>query len=121
MEKLRSLKAWTSSKEHAKLAYGITLRPPLSRHFALADQIRRAAISVPANIVEGYALGTRPQLIRCLRIAYASACELRWHIEFAGDFELIDSASVPALHRSGETVIKLLTGLIRKLGSHPGR
>jgi four helix bundle protein len=45
------------------------------RCYALFDQLRRAAVSVEANIVEGYALGSTPQFKRHLRIALGSAAE----------------------------------------------
>src|SRR5207249_12295822 len=48
-------------------------------HFGLSDQIRRASASIPANIAEGYAMGTTPQFIKFLRIALGSATELATH------------------------------------------
>src|SRR2546430_13391142 len=58
MKQLASLEAWNCANALARSAYRLTLRKPLSSHFGLSDQIRRAAVSVPANMVEGYALGT---------------------------------------------------------------
>ena len=113
--RLESLKAWTQSRQVARDAYRASMEQPLCRHFRLADQIRGAANSVPANIIEGYALGTRPQLVRCLRIAFASACELSWHIEMAGDMDLLPSATTQTLQADIDTLIKLLVGLIKKL------
>jgi four helix bundle protein len=91
------------------------MRKPLLRHFGLADQIRRAAASIPANIVEGYALGTQRQLVRCLRIAFGSTCELAWHIELAGNMELLSAADRQRLDQDIELLIKLLVGLLKKL------
>jgi four helix bundle protein len=56
VKQLESLDDYRIAQELATNAYHLTLAPPLSKHFALSDQIRRAAISVPANIAEGYAL-----------------------------------------------------------------
>src|SRR5947207_962657 len=50
MRRLESLEAWRAARKLAVLAYRLTLEPPLSRHFSLADQIRRAAPSVPASV-----------------------------------------------------------------------
>ena len=88
MRKLDSLKAWTCGRALSRLAYRLTLDPPLSRHFGLADQVRRAAASIPANIAEGYALGTTPQFIRFLRIALGSSTELLTHLELVRELEL---------------------------------
>src|SRR5213080_3618889 len=64
MKQLASLEAWKCANALARSAYRLTLQAPLSRHFGLSDQIRRAAVSVPANLVEGYALGTTMQFVR---------------------------------------------------------
>ena len=115
MPGLQSLKAWTEGKHFARLAYRATMQRPLAQHFSLADQIRRAAASIPANIAEGYALGTRPQFVRFLRISLGSARELMWHIELAGDMDLIAATDAKTLHDAGDIVIRLLIGLLKKL------
>src|SRR5207244_10015477 len=94
MRRLESLEAWRAARQLAVIAYRLTLEPPLSRHFSLADQIRRAAPSVPANVAEGYGLATRPQFVRCLRIALGSAMELRTHLEIVMDLSLYSVMSV---------------------------
>ncbi|PYO76083.1 MAG: four helix bundle protein [Gemmatimonadetes bacterium] len=53
MRQVQSLDAWRASQDLAARAYVLTVRPALHRHFALIDQIQRAAISIPANIAEG--------------------------------------------------------------------
>ncbi|HEU5262507.1 MAG TPA: four helix bundle protein [Gemmatimonadales bacterium] len=115
MRQLDSLDVWRAAQDLAHSAYLLTLDRLLSRHFALVDQVRRAAISVPANIAEGYALSTPPQFVRHLRIALGSAAELRSHLELARRLDL-----VPVVE-AGETialclrVISMLVGLLRKL------
>src|SRR5436853_4720757 len=89
MKQLASLEAWKCANALARSAYRLTLQAPLSHHFGLSDQIRRAAVSVPANLVEGYALGTTMQFVRCLRIAFGSAAELHCHLEIARDLGLV--------------------------------
>ena len=102
------------------IAYRLTLEPPLSRHFSLADQIRRAAPSVPANVAEGYGLATKPQFVRCLRIALDSAMELRTHLEIVQELELFAKPEpvAEALQRC-ERLIGLIIGLIRSLVARP--
>src|SRR5438093_3280134 len=116
VKRLASLKAWTCGKTVARCAYKLTLDDPLRRHFGLADQIRRAAAAIPANIAEGYALSTTPQFIRCLRISLGSATELYTHLELAADMELVDAEQIKAGLRQCDHVIALLIGLIRRLG-----
>src|SRR5438093_8009727 len=117
VKRLASLKAWTCGKTVARCAYKLTLDDPLRRHFGLADQIRRAAAAIPANIAEGYALATTPQFVRCLRIALGSATELLTHLELAGEMELVATDVVREALRLGNRVIALLIGLVRRLGS----
>src|SRR2546426_8278196 len=117
MKQLASLEAWNCANALARSAYRLTLRKPLSSHFGLSDQIRRAAVSVPANMVEGYALGTTLQFIRCLRVAFGSAAELHCHLEIARDLELLGDGGGEAELKLAERVIRLVVGLLRKLGA----
>jgi len=113
MKQLESLEAWKGAQRSARLAYRLTMRPPLERHFGLSDQIRRAAVSIPANIVEGYALGTTPQFLRHLKIALGSAAELQCHLRIASDLSLVENTKETAV--TLDRTIRLLVGLIRKL------
>lgn len=95
---------------------------PIRRHWGLVDQIRRSAISVPANIAEGYGLGTRPQFIRGLRIAHGSTRELVELFTLAEDIELLPESIAEARLAEANQTIRLLIGLLRRLGaSAPGR
>ncbi|PYP46476.1 MAG: hypothetical protein DMD50_07580 [Gemmatimonadetes bacterium] len=117
VRQLASLEAWKCANALARSAYRLTLRKPLSGHFGLSDQIRRAAVSVPANMVEGYALGTTLQFIRCLRVAFGSAAELHCQLEIARDLDLLGDGGGEAELKLAERVIRLLVGLLRKLGA----
>ncbi len=119
MRRLESLEAWRAARQLAVIAYRFTLEPPLSRHFSLADQIRRAAPSVPANVAEGYGLATKPQFVRCLRIALGSAMELRTHLEIVQDLELSPGKAVADALQRCERLIGLIIGLIRSLLPRP--
>lgn len=96
------------------------MSPPLSKHFALSDQIRRAAISIPANIAEGYALGTTVQFIRCLRISLGSAAELRSHLDITKRMGLTDASHIDSAIALTIRVIAILVGLLRKLDRQLG-
>jgi len=109
------------ARKTAKTTYRVTLDPRLKSHYALVDQIRRAAISVPANIAEGYALGTTSQWVRLNRIALGSAVELKTHLELLRDLGLVDRAELDPVVADATQVIALLVGLLRRLGAQtPG-
>src|SRR5437660_12275813 len=110
MKQLASLEAWKCANALARSAYRLTLQKPLSRHFGLSDQIRRAAVSVPANMVEGYALGTTIQFIRCLRIALGSAAELHCHLAIARALGLVTQRAVKPELQLSVRVLRLLVG-----------
>jgi four helix bundle protein len=97
MRQLESLDAYKIAQDLAVNAYRITQTGPVTKHFALIDQIRRACISVPANIAEGYALSTTLQFIRCLRISLGSAAELRSHLDMTKRLELADQGHDSAI------------------------
>ena len=121
VKRVASLKAWTCGKTVARCAYKLTLDDPLRRHFGLADQIRRAAAAIPANIAEGYALATTPQFVRCLRIALGSATELLTHLELVQDQSLAAVQPVEQSLRMCDEEIGILIGLIRKLQARSSR
>jgi four helix bundle protein len=116
MRKLDSLEAWNCGRQVSRSAYKLTLQAPLSRHFGLSDQIRRASASIPANIAEGYAMGTTPQFIRFLRISLGSATELSTHLELAKDLELAAHDQVEEALQLCNREIGLLIGLVFSLG-----
>ena len=79
------LPVWNSAKELAILIYGASRKGGLSKDFGLRDQIRRAAVSVAANIAEGFERGTKNELIQFLYLARGSCGELRSHLFIAKD------------------------------------
>jgi len=81
----------------------------------LFDQIRRAAISVEANIVEGYALHTAPQFRRHLRIALASAAEVECLVAIARELAYFPDEVAARIAESATHTIRLITGLIRAI------
>ena len=117
MRKLQSLDAWRLAQEVARNAYSLTMGAPLRSHYALSDQIRRAASSIPANICEGYSLGTRAQLIRFVRIALGSASELKCHLELARDLKLAPTSQSEELIRETSRLLSVLIGFLKHLGA----
>ena len=115
MDKYRSLVAW--QRAHALVL--LVLRTvdagyhPRSR--ALFDQLKRAAISIEANIVEGYALSTMLNFRRHLRIAVGSAAETECLVRIGAETEYLPKAEAAKLLELVDGVIRTLFGLVRKL------
>jgi four helix bundle protein len=72
----RALKVWQQSKDLAVYIYGVTNSGSFSKDFGLREQIRRAAVSIPSNIVEGDERDTNKGSVRFLYIARGSLAEV---------------------------------------------
>jgi four helix bundle protein len=114
VESYRSLVAWQRAHELATTALQAadTAYHPRSR--ALFDQLRRAAISTEANIVEGYALRTPLLFRRHLRIALGSAAEAECLIRLAKERGYLSGATVDQLGSICDGLIRTLVGFMRK-------
>jgi four helix bundle protein len=75
----------------------------------------RAAMSIPANIVEGSGHESGKEFVRFLRIASASASELEYHLLIAKDFGILSESDFASLSAQASEVRKMLFGLIRYL------
>src|SRR5581483_11731460 len=85
----RDLVTWQRGMTLSKAIYIATRRMPVSEQFGLTSQMRRAAVSVPSNIAEGYALESTRAYLRHLRISRGSLAELSTQWELAVDLEMI--------------------------------
>jgi four helix bundle protein len=76
MESYRDLIVWQRSIELVTEIYTLTSLFPKNEQFGLVSQMRRAAVSIPANLAEGYARKHRKEYLQFVRIAYGSGAEL---------------------------------------------
>ena len=109
----RSLEAWKHAHVVSRLALRATDRADTARSRDLFQQIRRAAVSVEANIVEGYALGTAGLYARHLRIALGSAAEAGCLIRLAGELGYLPEDDVKQAEEELGITMRLLIGLQR--------
>src|SRR5438067_114821 len=114
MRKYRSLVAWQRARQLALSVLKSTDEAYHARSRAVFDQLRRAAISVEANIVEGYALGTPAQFKRHLRIAVGSAAETEILLELAAERGYLPADAISGTQPLVDETIATLFGLLRK-------
>ncbi|MCX6036002.1 MAG: four helix bundle protein [Chloroflexi bacterium] len=88
----RKLLVWQRSHQLVLLIYKLTATYPTSELFGLTSQMRRAVISVPANIAEGYAAGGKGQFARFLNIAQGSLAEVEYYLILSQDLNYITAA-----------------------------
>lgn len=86
----KKLEVWKKSKELCLFIYDITKKFPKEELYGLTSQIRRAVISIPSNIAEGYAKSSIKEQIKFIEISYGSYYELNTQIEIAFDLHYID-------------------------------
>jgi four helix bundle protein len=91
------IEAWQTARILTRLIYSLTNRRQFSRDFGLADQIRRAAVSIMSNIAEGFESQTDRTFIRFLGFAKGSAGEFRSQLYVALDQEYVTKAEFESL------------------------
>ncbi|MDP4592359.1 MAG: four helix bundle protein [Opitutales bacterium] len=109
----RDLSAWKAAKALAVEVYRVVNVAAVRNDFALVDQMRRAAISVPSNIAEGAGRGSNQDALKFLYIARGSLCELRTQVEVMQEAGLLDSRICESLLGRAEETGRLLGGLVR--------
>jgi four helix bundle protein len=114
MQDYRKLEAWQKSHAIALRTYAVTANLPKSERFGLISQMRRAAISIPANIAEGCYRGQR-SLANSLTVALGSAGELEYFVILCGDLNLIPEAERISLAQETADVKAVVAGFLRSV------
>ena|SRR3989344_1603643 len=89
IQKFTEIKAWQKAHELVLAVYKVTESFPKSEIFSLTSQIRRAAVSVPSNIVEGFKRSTKNDSLRFYNIAEGSLEELKYQLLLARELGYI--------------------------------
>jgi len=113
----KKLKVFTAADELVVAVYNASRSFPSEERYGITSQLRRAAISVPTNIVEGCARGSEREYTNFLNIAYGSLAETGYLIELSHKLGLLPTESFQALHARYEEVSRMLNGLISSLKS----
>ena len=109
------LKAFELADALAIQVYRATCGFPRNEQFGLTSQMRRSAVSIASNIVEGCARSTEADYVRFLEIAYGSARELEYQVALTQRLGYIDRESASMIQSASIEVSKVLNGLIRSL------
>lgn len=89
------LRVWQEAMDLVTRLYEITAEFPVDERFGLVAQIRRAAISVPSNVAEGAARGTRKDFLRFLMMARGSLSELDTQMRIVQRLGYVTDVSAP--------------------------
>ena len=114
----RDLLVWQRSMTLAEASYRLTAQLPSDEKFGLISQIRRAAVSIPANMAEGHGRETTGSFIQFLRISQGSLKELETHFLLAERLSLASHEQMRPLHQECDEIGRMLRSLIRSLQDH---
>jgi four helix bundle protein len=112
--------AWQKAHAFVLSVYRITKHFPDDERYGLTSQFRRAAISIEANIAEGYKKLSKADKLRFLNIAQVSLEECRDYIILSRDLSYINEDEMHILYNDVETASKLLNGYCRGIIDNNG-
>lgn len=109
----RDLVAWQKGMALAELVYRATAALPPEEKFGLVSQMRRAAVSIPANIAEGFGRAGKVEFRRYLEISRGSLFELQTHAELARRLGWLKGQPLSDLRGLARELDAVLMGLLR--------
>jgi four helix bundle protein len=111
------LRVWQESYGLSLDVYRQTRTFPSDERYGLTSQLRRAAVSIPSNIAEGYGRRTSGEYIQSLHVAYGSVCELQTQLRLASDLGYLKQDESRALMERTGSVERMLKALIAAIGN----
>ncbi len=119
LKSYQELEVWQVAIELVVEVYRITRAWPSDERFGLTAQVRRAAVSVPANIAEGYGRTHRGDYLRFLSVARGSVAEIETHLIVAVKVEIADRDATKGAWILLQRVGQMLTAHVRSLEDSP--
>jgi four helix bundle protein len=111
----RDLIVWQRARQLVRHVYELTRGFPDSERFGISSQIQRAAVSVVANIAEGWGRATRPELRRFSSMARGSLYELEAILDLSEDLGYSSSERLAVVRRASDETGRMLTALRESL------
>ena len=115
LKSYRDLEVWNKAIDLVVECYQITKEFPRSEVYGLTSQLRRAAVSIPANIAEGRERQHTKEFLQHLSIAYGSLAELETHLQIAQRLNYLDIAHVDQVFEKTAEIGRMINGLRRSL------
>ena len=117
VEGFEDLLVWQKGMEIVKQVYLISREGELCRDFALRDQLRRAAISIPTNIAEGFERSSRKEYVNFLNYAKGSTGEVRSLLNVAAELGYLEPSQYEVLRQAVLELSRFLSNQIKSLRS----
>lgn len=113
----KELKVWQKAMDLTVEIYRLVSLLPKSETYALSDQMRRAAVSIPSNIAEGYGRNSTKEFIQFLAIARGSQLELETQVQICQRLEYFSDDEIDLVLHLCTEINKMLNALIKKLAA----
>jgi len=117
MKDFRKLNVWQKAHLLTLETYKVSRAFPKDELYGLTSQIRRACISIPANIAEGCGRDGEAEFGRFLQIAQGSASELEYHFLLAHELKFLEDKDFESLSNQVEEIRRMMTTLMKRLRS----
>ena len=117
MNSHKSLLVWQQSMSFAEKIYKLTQNFPDTERYGLVSQLRRAAVSIPSNIAEGFGRKGSKEFVQFLRVAFGSSSEIETQVELARRLNYVSEEDYIRTIDSLVIIRKMLNKLISKLST----
>jgi len=114
-KQFEDIQAWQKARQATRLIYEITTDSHFAKDYGLRDQIRRASVSIMANIAEGFGRHSDKEFANFLNIAHGSISEVQSHLYVALDLTYIDQDSFAKLYNLLDEVSRMTLALAQHL------
>ena len=115
MKSYRELKVWQKSMDLVEEVYRLVNKLPREERYALSDQIKRAAVSIPSNIAEGYGRNSPKEYIRFINISRGSKYELETQLLICVRLNFLTEEQIALSMQMCDEIGRMLNALTAKL------
>lgn len=115
MQDFRKLEVWQQAHQLSLVVYRLTGQFPKEERYGLVDQMRRASVSIEANLAEGCGRGGDADFARFVQMAFGSACELECQFLLARDLSYLPAQELSSVFELLERIKRMLSALLKKL------
>lgn len=115
--RFEDIECWKEARVIVSRVYRVCSVSGLKKDYSLTDQVKRAAISIMANIAEGFSRRGNKEFIQFLFIAKSSAAELQSHLYIALDQNYLDKSQFDELYSELDKVQRMISNFIKYLSS----
>jgi four helix bundle protein len=115
ISRFEDLQCWKEARTIVRQVYRVTSTAEFKKDYGLSGQVQRAAISVMANIAEGFVRRSNKEFIQFLFVAMSSAAEVQNHLYVASDLHYISDVQFNETYSQADKTARIISGLITYL------